>query len=461
MLGCPDTNRRQRKDEAMITNCPLEQTRRGRVLPWVMGLVIAAAGTAGAQTTELKSPIAAYLESGKLAEGERAMRERVSDNPADQQARFGLGVIQFLRAVEHLAQGHYRYGLLQHRFTELPLTRLPVPPNPNPEEISYEKARELIRRFLGELKTAEATLAQVEPAGVRLPINLRTTRLDLDGNGTATDKESLASIYLFVSQANRVPPAAERPQQRGEFQLNWVVFDGGDVHWLRGYCHLLMAIGDMALAYDWKELFERTGHLIYPRVESPYQFLRDEARHKQPRSFDPTEILDSIAAIHLFNFPVADKARMLSALNHLEAVVRQSRLSWKLYLAETDDELEWIPNPKQTGVLANVRVQGEMVEAWYGFLDEFEAILQGKKLVPFWRGGRPSANAGSIPVHPTLGINLRRVFTEPRRFDLVLWVQGTAAQPYLEEGPITKPQFWRQLQQVFRGRFVGFAVWFN
>jgi len=136
---------------------------------------------------------------------------------------------------------------------------------------------------------ASTTETHPRTTGVRLPINLRTTRLDLDGNGT--------SIYLFVGEADLAPLAAGRPQQRGEFQLNWVVFDGGDVHWLRGYCHLLMAIGDIALAYDWKELFERTGHLMYPRVESPYQFLRDEARHKQPRSFDPTEILDSIAAI--------------------------------------------------------------------------------------------------------------------------------------------------------------------
>jgi hypothetical protein len=58
-------------------------------------------------------------------------------------------------------------------------------------------------------------------------------------------------------------------------------------------------------------------------------------------------------------------------------------------------------------------------------------------------------------------VNLRRVFTEPRPFDLVLWVQGTAAAPYLENGPLTKPETWSRFQNIFRGEFIGFALWFN
>jgi hypothetical protein len=90
-----------------------------------------------------------------------------------------------------------------------------------------------------------------------------------------------------------------------------------------------------------------------------------------------------------------------------------------------------------------------MVNAWHEFLDEFEALLEGEKLVPFWREreGR--------------GVNLKRVFTEPKPFDLVLWVQGTAATPYLEKGTLTDPNFWRRLNRAYRGQFMNFAVWFN
>jgi hypothetical protein len=96
-----------------------------------------------------------------------------------------------------------------------------------------------------------------------------------------------------------------------------------------------------------------------------------------------------------------------------------------------------------------IPVKPEMIDSWLEFVDESEALLAGKRLVPFWRG------------NDKRGINLRRVFTEPRPLDLVLWVQGTAATPYLEEGTMTKPEVWTRMKRVFGGEFIGFAIWFN
>ncbi len=401
-----------------------------------------------------ESPIAGFLKEGRLADGERAMQERLKEAPRDGQARMALGTIQFLRAIERLAQDQYRYGLLQGRITALPLMRIPIPTNDNPEKISYEQARGIIERFTGHLRTAEQTLSKIDVRGVRLPMNFYEVRLDLNGDGKATAEEALWTVFASLAG---VPRGTRNPSPR-DFIPNRIVFDDGDVYWLRGYCHLLMGLGDMVLAHDWKELFERTGHLYYPRIETPYKFLQEEERSRS--SFAYAEIVDLVAAIHLVSLPVVEPDRMRSALRHLETVIELSRKSWKLYLAETDDDCEWIPNPQQKGVFVNVRVRQEMIEAWYGFLDEFEALLKGEKLVPFWRGG-PIVRGTPLRVHPKLGVNLRRVFTEPRRFDLVLWIQGTGAAPYLEEGKMTNQEVWEQLQQVFRGRFVGFAMWFN
>ena len=62
-------------------------------------------------------------------------------------------------------------------------------------------------------------------------------------------------------------------------------------------------------------------------------------------------------------------------------------------------------------------------------------------------------------------MNLKRVFTEPRLIDPILWVQGTAATPYLEEGEITNfanRETLRQINNTFGGiNFFGFAFWFN
>jgi hypothetical protein len=31
----------------------------------------------------------------------------------------------------------------------------------------------------------------------------------------------------------------------------------------------------------------------------------------------------------------------------------------------------------------------------------------------------------------------------------------------LETGELTQPEVWWQFQEVFRGNFIGFAIWFN
>ena len=144
---------------------------------------------------------------------------------------------------------------------------------------------------------------------------------------------------------------------------------------------------------------------------------------------------------------------MKRAHAHLRATLASSRAMWKHYQAETDDENEWIPNPSQTGAM-QIEVSDEMVATWLRAIKESEAVLEGKKLIPFWRGE-----------DPTRGVNLRRVFLEPRALDPILWIQGTAATPYLEQGEITnfaEPRTLQQINNTFGGwNFFGFAFWFN
>ena len=130
-------------------------------------------------------------------------------------------------------------------------------------------------------------------------------------------------------------------------------------------------------------------------------------------------------------------------------MIGQSRRMWTAIAAEVDDDHEWIPSPKQTGVIPNVMITAEMVAGWQDFLNEAEALLAGTKLIPFWR------------TSDDRGVNLRRVFTEARRFDLVLWIQGTGATPFLERGTLTKEETWQRFERIFRGEFIGFAIWFN
>lgn len=408
----------------------------------LISAILLSGGSAAFAGTNTMTVLEEHLGAGKLAAGEAALEAELKLTPGDAQARFGLGTVQFLRAVEGLSQAAYRHGMAQqHRGLLGGFAQLPLPPNPKPEKISYQQARQIVQNFVSGLSQAEATLAQVGNAEVKLPLHFGLIRMDLDGDGVVVPEESLWKVY---SQVNR--RAGVNAEQAKLFVIG---FDTGDVYWLRGYCHLLMALGEAALAHDWKELFERTGHVIFPEVESPYPFLNDY-KNKDPNNyFTYPRIVDIIAYIHLINFPVIAPERMQSALGHLEAMMDVSTTSWDFIEKETDNDSEWIPNPAQTGVIPNVRVTAEMIASWRSFLAESKLILQGKKLIPFWRAGEER------------GVNLRLAFTQARPFDLVMWFQGTGAAPYLQKGELTDQGVWFRLQRVFGGEFIGFALWFN
>ena len=67
----------------------------------------------------------------------------------------GLGTIRFVAAIEGLSQGLYRYGLQPPQSMMMPIVRLPVPPNPNPEPITYADFRNLLVAFVDDLAVAE------------------------------------------------------------------------------------------------------------------------------------------------------------------------------------------------------------------------------------------------------------------------------------------------------------------
>ncbi len=411
------------------------------VVPWQSAL---------ADKPQPKPPLVEkYLIAGELAQGEVALTEHLRRNPQDDEARFGLGTLQFIRGIERLMQSFHQYGL-RSQFDSIPFVpfvRLPVPANADPQPVSYLKLRQVYLNLLADLTRAEATLESVKDDNVKLRLHFGRFKLDMNGDGVIGADESLWKVYAQIMGGRRATATREAADQ---FEI---AFDNADVHWLRGYCHLLMALDEFILAHDWKQQFDTTGHLLFPKVESPYSYLKNDKvkdeRYGSGIFGSPTRIADFIAFIHLINFPVKEPERMKSVLKHLETVVALSRVTWKSIAAETDDDREWIPSSTQSGVLPGIRVTKQMIDGWKDFLDEAEAILSGKTLVPHWR------------VDDDRGINLRRVFTEPRRFDLVLWIQGSGIEPYLEKGTVTKRQTWQRLQTIFRGQFFGFAVWFN
>ena len=383
------------------------------------------------------------LTTGKLAETERALMAELAAKP-DDGARMTLGMTKFLRAIEDYGRTMRRFGL-NNRASVLgstPFFRIPVPAHPNPVAVRADDLRAMFDKLVKDLDAAEAALAPINESNWKVVVRVEEIKLDFADPGETPAHVSLGELLSIVGFAPR--------NDRGERAKGVVVaFDKSDAMWLRGYCRLLQGLAEVVLAYDARELFDHSAHIAFPKPVGKYPFLKGvEAGQNQPDM-----IVDAIAFIHMLRVPLKEPARLKSAHGHLLEMFVNSGKMWDEILSETDSDREWIPSPKQQGAIPGIRVTQEMVTTWREFVGEAKDLLEGKRLAPFWRD---FGDAQGVR-----GVNIKRVFLEPGPFDLVLWIQGTGAVPYLEKGVTTRPDTWNRFSQVFQGQFMTFFVWWN
>jgi len=380
--------------------------------------------------------VSVFLKQGKLTEAEQELSNYLKSNDGDDEAEYALGIVQLLQAFEGLSQDMYRYGLRSGN-SGLLVFRLPLPENSNPEKIDHKKWVAVRQRLIDGLAKAANTLEKVEANDIKLVIPVGEIRLDLTGDGQTANDKPFWALFRQVSGIQQ-----ELSDEQKAFEI---AFDATDVDWMLGYTHVLRGVLETWLGFDSSETFRYAGYLMFRGAEPPFPELGN--RPARP-TLSEDSIADGIASIHLMNFPVADAKRLKRARNHFLSMITCSRNSWKHCLAETDNDREWIPNPNQDSVVP-LGVNQEQIEAWQQILNHGEAVLNGELLIPHWR-----VNNGT-------GINLKRVFEEARPFDVILWIHGAGAVPYLEKGTVLSPEDSNRMLDVFQGEFLTFAIWFN
>src|ERR1700681_4610763 len=159
---------------------------RTRLALVAAGVLLVAAWPAAADEAAAKLA-ASHLEAGTLLAGDAELSAILDKDPGNDEARLGLGTIRFVRAVEHLSQGLYRYGLKPPTSFLIPVVRLPVPENPDPQPITFQDFRGLLKTFVSDLGSAEATLALVKSDNVKLVFDLDKLRYDVKGDGIIGD----------------------------------------------------------------------------------------------------------------------------------------------------------------------------------------------------------------------------------------------------------------------------------
>ena len=390
--------------------------------------------SASAHASEINDTLTKNLYAGTLNQGADALAAQA----ASDEAKAAEGILRFTAAVQRLGQALHRHGLETSNggaMMQLPILRMPVEPNPNPEPLDYQKYRAILQTLFDDLNRADALLAEGSKGDVRLVIDLLKTRADINGNGKADENESLGVILDALTRR-----AEPEPLQDLTF-----AFDKADILWLRGYIQFISAAAQFGLSVDFEESFNKTAHAYFPHAGLPMQ---DElVRPAQAMGFADNSLGDAIAMIHLLNWQVTDPGRLNDVRLRLKMLTQLSRESWKAARAEADNDNEWLPNAKQTSKLAAAPVDDAIIDGWILVMDEFEAVLDGKKLMPHWRFEK--------------GFNLKRLFDESKRIDAVLIAAGVDAIPFLETGPISDQARWNSLTGVFGGNFLGYAIWFN
>ncbi|PQJ29711.1 hypothetical protein [Rubritalea profundi] len=381
-----------------------------------------------AETPDLQT----LLEQGKFEQAIKSHAETPSN-----QSTFTKALSQLSTSVEDLQQGFYKYGFELNSSTAGIQSVAPIPHNPNPEIVDYQEIRQLIETFHQDLHAIEKTVTTIGEDEFHLPLDLTKVRFDIDNNGERTEMESSVALFLSIESNSRMTQRQIDEMKKIDGTIG---FDKSDLIWLKGYIQVTLGATDLLLAHDFEHPFNAISGNLFQKPKNALSTIGADDENYG-------DIANLIAAFHLSKMKVIEPDRLKQARQHLLNMVDCSKQMWLSIQAETDNNKEWLPSPKQQSV-TGVKITAAMIKDWHKFLTEYQTILNGDKLIPHWR-------------FKNKGINLKRVLEESTETDVVLWVTGHAAEPFLEKGELTNDGLWRQLNQTFNGNFLGMSFFIN
>jgi hypothetical protein len=111
-----------------------------------------------------------------------------------------------------------------------------------------------------------------------------------------------------------------------------------------------------------------------------------------------------------------DQARVLAARELILHGLAQADVARKCYLAETDDEGEWVPNPRQHNHPLPLPVDEQLYDTWAGVLHDLTALLGSQQGLSIAELAQLGDHQWADP--PTGFLDLGRLLTAPG--DIVL-----------------------------------------
>jgi len=203
----------------------------------------------------------------------------------------------------------------------------------------HERGRAAWQKFLDDLEVIDLDLeiAAADPA-FSLELCIACWDHDFNLNGHLDERDKKFFEVEFDGKGGDL--ADDDPRRRPTYH-----FDVGDIYWARAMVSFQRAAVELVLAYRWSELDKLLG--------------RDE----------PDKIV----------IKLVDAGRVRHARELMINALGYSERERQAYLAETDDDREWVPNPSQKSYAMPLEVDAKLYDSWAAILGDVHRLLASQE----------------------------------------------------------------------------------
>jgi hypothetical protein len=304
------------------------------------------------------APAVVALQASKFDEAGRTAADMLRDDPRSARAAAVHAIATYREAGHDLVRQ---------------LERL-VAQGASFKALDHDKGRRVWATFLAKLEEVDRDLAVVaaDPA-FSLELCIACWEHDWNHSGQIDDRDRAMFEIEFDGKGGELPDGD--PRRRPTYR-----FDVGDAEWARAMIAFQRAAVELVLAYRWTELDKLFGDGGPITIR-----IADKARVRRAR----TLVLAGAGA--------ADRCR-------------------RAYLAETDDDREWVPNPRQRSYAMPLEVDARLYATWEAVIGDVRRMLESKEGVSV---REVAALLGeSVSELPDIYVDLGAMLHEPR--DIIL-----------------------------------------
>lgn len=249
--------------------------------------------------------------------------------------------------------------------------------------IDHVAGRKMWQTFIDRLAAVDRDLAVVAAdKSFSLELCIACWEHDWNHSGEIDDGDRRMFEIEYDLAGEELPEGD--PRRRPTFRL-----DTGDADWARAMLSFQRAAVELILAYKWSELDQ----LFRGDPERLVIRVNDRGRVKRAREL----ILQGV--------DFADRCRAA-------------------YLAETDDDREWVPNPRQKSYAVPLAMDDTIYATWSAVTRDVRHLLRGDEGISLREVARAADDDGTDieRLVPDAYVNLGKMLAEPA--DIVIVLEG-------------------------------------